>query len=152
LEIQLEHDLTILGVRNIGARNRFARYSRNAAGQVILSEYLNDKDMSRSYANARLLVMPSLAEGLSLPILEAWNHELVAIGSENTVAQEVIEKESLLFNPKDPISMRDCMQRYLTSESDWNAALLDLKLSSKNFTWVSTANRALNAINKSRDK
>jgi glycosyltransferase involved in cell wall biosynthesis len=152
LEIQLEHDLTILGVRNIGARNRFARYSRNAAGQVILSEYLSDKDMTRSYANARLLVMPSLAEGLSLPILEAWNHELVAIGSENTVAQEVIEKESLLFNPKDPISMRDCMQRYLTSESDWNAALLDLKLSSKNFTWVSTANRALNAINKSRDK
>ncbi len=152
LDVQLEHDLKILGVRNSGARNRFARNARNAAGQVILSEYLNDLDMSRNYANARLLVMPSLSEGLSLPILEAWNHELVAIGSQNTVAQEIIEKETLLFNPMDPISMRDCMQRYLSSESDWNAALLDLKLSSKNFTWESTANRALNAINKSRDK
>jgi glycosyltransferase involved in cell wall biosynthesis len=96
--------------------------------------------------------MPSLAEGLSLPILEAWSHGLVAIGSVNTVAQEIIQTESQLFNPKDPISMRDCMQRYLTSESAWNAALLDLQSSSKKFTWESTAGRALNAINKSRDK
>jgi glycosyltransferase involved in cell wall biosynthesis len=152
LNVQLEHDLTILGIRNIGVRNRLTRCARKAVGKVVLSEYLSDKEMFSNYESARLLVMPSLAEGLSLPILEAWSHGLVAIGSVNTVAEEIIERESLLFNPMDPISMRDCMQRYLSSESAWNAALLDLKLSSKNFTWESTAGRALNAINKSRGK
>ena len=152
LNVQLEHDLTILGIRNIGARNRLTRRARKAVGKVVLSEYLSDAEMFSNYESARLLVMPSLLEGLSLPILEAWSHGLVAIGSVNTVAEEIIEKESLLFNPMDPISMRNCIQRYLTSESAWNAALFDLKLSSKNFTWESTAGRALNAINKSRYK
>jgi glycosyltransferase involved in cell wall biosynthesis len=149
LNVQLGHDLTILGIRNIGARNRLTRCARKAAGKVVLSEYLSETEMFSNYESARLLVMPSLSEGLSLPILEAWSHGLVAIGSVNTVAQEIIQTESQLFNPKDPISIRDCMHRYLTSESAWSAALVDLQLSSKNFTWESTAGRALNAINKS---
>jgi O-antigen biosynthesis alpha-1,2-mannosyltransferase len=152
LDVQLEHDLNISGVRNIGARNRFARSARKATGRVILNEYLSEIEMSCDYENARLLVMPSFSEGLSLPILEAWSHGLVAIGSINTVAEEIIQRESQLFNPSDPISMRDCIQRYLTSESAWNAALLDLESILMNFTWESTAGRALNAINKSWDK
>lgn len=152
LEVQLEHGLTILGIRNVGARNRLRRCARKAIGKVVLSEYLSDTEMFSNYESARLLVMPSFSEGLSLPILEAWSHGLVAIGSVNTVAQEIIQTESQLFNPKDPISMRDCIQRYLTSESAWSAALLDLQSSSKNFTWESTAGRALNAINNSGGK
>lgn len=151
IEVQLEHDLTVLGVRSIGVRNRFARYAGKAKGKVVFRDYLKDIDLFSSYENSRLLVMPSLLEGLSLPILEAWSHGLVAIGSLNTVAQETIENKDLLFDATSAVSMRDCMQRYLTSESTWNTGLLYSKSRSRNFTWENTAILALNAINMNWD-
>ena len=152
IEVQLGHELTVLGVRSIGVRNRFARYARKAKGKVVFPDYLSDTDLYGSYENSRLLVVPSLLEGLSLPILEAWSHGLVAIGSLNTVAQETIENKDLLFDPTNAVSMGDCMQRYLTSESAWNIGLLESKSRSKEFTWEITANLTLNAINKNWDE
>ena len=146
LAIQVQHQLTIVGVRSIGARAYLLKRASKFEGTVNIPGYLETRDLVALYENARLLVMPSLVEGLSLPILEAWSHGLVAIGSSKTVAQELIGNSSLLFDPYDEQSMSDCIKNLLSSKEAWNHGLTDLTSRSELFTWSSTAKLALDAI------
>jgi glycosyltransferase involved in cell wall biosynthesis len=88
---------------------------------------------------------------LSLPILEAWSHGLVTIGSSNTVARELISSEFLLFDPFDPSSIAQKIIELLASEEEWKKALKVSISQSRIFTWDSTASLALLAIEKSHN-
>jgi glycosyltransferase involved in cell wall biosynthesis len=144
--IQLEHALTIVGIRSSGARKKFAKLGRGASGKIVLTEYLNEAELKDKYRESRLLVMPSLIEGLSLPILEAWRNGLVAVGSKGTVAEELLEDSSLLFDPFSSVSISDCMKLFLTSEEDWSKAFEVSMLSAACFTWEATAKLAIKEI------
>jgi glycosyltransferase involved in cell wall biosynthesis len=145
-EVQLRHSLTIVGIRSIGVRGQLFRFAKRAKGRVSITDYLVASQLTELYENARLLVVPSLVEGLSLPILEAWAHGLVAVGSANTVAQELIENVSQLFDPFRQESLAACMQDMLISPTSWNEALESAMFRSELFSWNATANLALNAI------
>ena len=149
--IQFEHSLTILGIRSSGARRRFVKLSKKAAGKVIFKNYLEEEELIVEYLSARLLVMPSLVEGLSLPILEAWSNGLVVIGSKGSVAEELIENESFLFDPTNSSAMAKSMTLFLTSETHWQEAFEVSRLSALHFTWDATASLVLNAIEGSID-
>jgi glycosyltransferase involved in cell wall biosynthesis len=127
-------------------RNQLTRFSNKAIGRVSIPDYHVASRLAELYENARLLVVPSLVEGLSLPILEAWAHGLVAVGSANTVAQELIGNVSQLFDPFSEESIAACMQDLLTSTTNWNEALESAILRSELFSWNATANLALDAI------
>ncbi len=146
VEIQRQNGLTILGIRSTGARKRLLKRARAATGNVQIPEYLETKDLFCMYEDARLLVMPSIVEGLSLPILEAWSFGLVAVGGFNTVAQEVIAAEFLLFDPYNDISMSRKIAEYLSSNDSWTEAQVHSLLRSKVFTWEFTSILARNAI------
>jgi glycosyltransferase involved in cell wall biosynthesis len=144
--LQLEHDLTIVGIKSFAVRKKLLKIARTAIGHVEITRYLDESALSAVYENARLLVMPSLVEGLSLPILEAWSYGLPAIGGSNTVAEELIANDLLLFDPRNSLSMRDCMAKFLESEENWSRGL-EISLSRASiFTWSQTANITLEAI------
>jgi len=146
LEVQDKNDLTIVGIRSFGVRNRLLKIARHAKGNIDIPKYLTTQDLIKLYQNSRLLVMPSIAEGLSLPILEAWSHGLVAIASATTVAQELIAVDSLLFDPYNLDAIAGCMNQLLTLEDYWYRGLEHSIKRSSLFTWHSTADLALNAI------
>ena len=152
VEVQIQHDLTIVGISSIGARKRLYKLAKNSLGTVTIPKYLESVNLETLYEDGRLLVMPSIIEGLSLPILEAWSHGLVAIGSFNTVARELISSEFLLFDPLDSSSMAQKINELLTSEEEWNKALEFSISRSKMFTWDSAATLALLAIEKSHNE
>jgi glycosyltransferase involved in cell wall biosynthesis len=144
--VQLEHALTITGIRSSGARKKFAKLGKRAFGKIVFTDYLDLVEIKEKYRESRLLVMPSLIEGLSLPILEAWSNGLVAVGSKGTVAEELFRNNALLFDPFDTVAISNCIERFLTSEKHWNKAL-DVSMSSAEyFTWEATATLALNEI------
>ena len=91
--------------------------------------------------------MPSLAEGLSLPILEAWSHGLVAIGSESSVAAELIDTPQALFDPLNKGSLTATLERFLVDDARWLGAQQTALQNLKKFTWSETAIKALNALN-----
>ena len=144
--IQLEHPLIIVGIRSIGAKRKFMKLSNETFGKVIFTEYIDKDEMLEKYRSARLLVMPSIIEGLSLPILEAWSNGLVAIGSKGTAAEELISNDLLLFDPFNSTEISNCMELLLTSETQWKEALKASMLSAAHLTWDATAILALNAI------
>jgi glycosyltransferase involved in cell wall biosynthesis len=151
VEVQIQHNLTIVGISSIGARKRLHKLAKNSYGNVIIPKYLDSANLDTLYEDRRLLVMPSIIEGLSLPILEAWSHGLVTIGSSNTVARELISSEFLLFDPFDPSSIAQKIIELLASEEEWKKALKVSISQSRIFTWDSTASLALLAIEKSHN-
>jgi glycosyltransferase involved in cell wall biosynthesis len=98
------------------------------------------------YETNALLVVPSLQEGLSLPILEAWERGLVAIAARETAGAEVIALESAMFDPKDPMSLSLTINQFLTDESLWEEHRQNLTKRREFFTWEKTISKFDNAI------
>jgi hypothetical protein len=86
-----------------------------------------------------LVVIPSIIEGLSLPILEAWVYNCVALGGENTVAEEIIGDERALFDPRSALDISTKMELYLNSKNLWEETLLASANRMELFTWQRSA-------------
>ena len=134
-EVQREHPLTVIGIRSSGARKNIFKYSVGSLGTISIPDYLNLNDLRLLYQTSRVLVMPSLSEGLSLPILEGWSSGLVAIGSSSTVAEELIQNSELLFDPRNISSIAKCMEGALTDQDLWESAQQELEKKLDTFNW-----------------
>jgi O-antigen biosynthesis alpha-1,2-mannosyltransferase len=145
-ELRSAHTLTIAGIRSPGSRARLKKIASGLEVEIILPDYITDIELKNIYRASRLLVMPSLVEGLSLPILEAWSNGTVAIGSRGTVAEELIGDSSLLFDPEDPVDIARVMVEYLTHNELWNGAHSNIEAALKRFTWQNTAKLTLDAL------
>ena len=138
-----DHPLTIIGIRSQGSRLRLIRLSKKLRVDLVIPDYVSQEELTKRYRSSRLLVMPSLAEGLSLPILEAWSSGLPCIGSQGTVAEELIRAEDLLFMADNELEMSERMNRFLTSKGEWMRAY-DVSMNRfKLFDWSLTAQKAL---------
>jgi glycosyltransferase involved in cell wall biosynthesis len=138
-----DHPLTVIGIRSQGSRLRLLRLSKKLRIDVLIPDYVSQEELTTRYRSSRLLVMPSLAEGLSLPILEAWSCGLPCIGSQGTVAEELILEEDLLFMADKELEMYECMNRFLTSKGEWMRAF-DISMKRyQSFDWGLTAQKAL---------
>jgi glycosyltransferase involved in cell wall biosynthesis len=138
-----DHPLTIIGIRSQGSRSRFLRLSKRLRIDVVIPNYVSQEELTARYQSSRLLVMPSLAEGLSLPILEAWSCGLPCIGSQGTVAEELILEDDLLFMADKELEIYECMNRFLTSKGEWMRAFDVSMTRYKSFDWSLTAQKAL---------
>jgi glycosyltransferase involved in cell wall biosynthesis len=148
LPIQTQHDhpLIVVGIRSKGMRSFLEKYAQKFNSKVILPSYLTNTELEDLYFDSRLLVMPSLVEGLSLPILEAWNHGLVVIGSAKTVAEELIQDNNCLLDPTRPGSMSKTITLGLTDDSFWKTASVAQQRRSTDFSWETTSTRLISAI------
>jgi glycosyltransferase involved in cell wall biosynthesis len=145
-EIQLLHPLTIIGIRSTGYRKYLSSISKGCLGDVTIPEYMDNSELSRQYETNALLVVPSLQEGLSLPILEAWERGLVAIAARDTAGAEIIALESATFDPKDRRSLSFIMNQFLTNESLWEEHQQNLRKRRDLFTWERTISKFDDAI------
>lgn len=146
LHLRSTQKLTIVGIRSSGARKKLTKIAKRLKCHVVLPQYLTEDELRYLYYSNRILVMPSLSEGLSLPILEAWANGLPAIGSSGTVAEELIQEKSLLFDPADPNSITRTIEVFLTDQTEWEGALLHSQKVAKNYSWELSAQLALKVI------
>jgi glycosyltransferase involved in cell wall biosynthesis len=146
LELRKIHPLTIVGIKTSGARRRFLNLARNNECQIRVPKYVTKLELRQLYNQSRLLVVPSLSEGLSLPILEAWTEGLVVVGSSGTTIQEVLLWDQLLFNPEDSLSMAKVIQKFLDSNQLWLAAQKKSQERLQEFSWESTILLAENEL------
>jgi glycosyltransferase involved in cell wall biosynthesis len=145
-QIQKLNSLTIVGIRSVGTRKRLKVQANKIRIQLQLPEYLSVEQLTHLYRTQRLLVMPSLEEGLSLPILEAWSQGLPAVASSNTAMEELLVNSDLLFNPYSVDSIKETMSRILSQDSLWQGAVEEIPARISKFSWNQTANLALDAI------
>ena len=69
--------------------------------KVILTGYIDEKDLPKYYSNALMFIYPSLYEGFGLPVLEAMQCGCPVITSNVTSLPEVIGEAGIQVNPKN---------------------------------------------------
>lgn len=147
--LRREHQLAIVGKSENPDRRRLQLLARRAGlqdGELVLTGFVPDEELVALYNLCALFVFPSLHEGFGLPPLEAMACGAPAIGSNATSIPEVIGWDEALFDPRDPKTMAAKMQQALTDEG-FRAALRAHGLrQAKNFSWETSARRALEAL------
>ncbi len=122
--------------------------NNNLQGQVILTGYLPDADLSLLYSNALLYVFPSINEGFGIPILEAFKHDLPVLVANNTCLPEVGGDAVLQF---DPYSVEDMVLK-IRSVLDNEAVREDMITKGNErltqFSWHQTALQLIEVFKK----
>jgi alpha-1,2-rhamnosyltransferase len=68
---------------------------------------LSDTSLEHAYAHASALVFPSFVEGFGLPLVEAMQRGLPAMGSDIAVFREIGGEFMAYFDLRDPQSLAD---------------------------------------------
>lgn len=76
-----------------------------------------DEDMGMYYANAEVLLYPSLYEGFGLPILEAFTCRCPVVLSNCSSFPEIADEAALYFAPLDPDTIKAALHRILYDRS-----------------------------------
>ena len=84
-----------------------------ARGQIVLTGYAVDADVSILYAGCACFAFPSLYEGFGLPVLEAMRLGAPVITSSTSALPEVAGDAGLLVDPTDEESIADALRKTL---------------------------------------
>jgi glycosyltransferase involved in cell wall biosynthesis len=122
------------------------KFAKSLKVSTNFPRYITNLELEDLYVSSKILVMPSLVEGLSMPILEAWGMGLPAVGSAGTVAEEIIVDSDLLFDPNDVTSIAATMQNALVNATLWQRAAKSASNNVIQFSWESTAKLVLTAV------
>ncbi|MBW4580198.1 MAG: glycosyltransferase family 4 protein [Tildeniella nuda ZEHNDER 1965/U140] len=113
--------------------HQFSSYNLSVAQIQHLSG--DDTVLASLYANASALVYPSLYEGFGIPPLEAMSYNCPVVCSDSSSIPEVVGNAAELFNPYEPESITNALERVLYV-SDRTQALIRLGTERvKQFTW-----------------
>ncbi len=144
--IRESNPLTIIGIRSQGMRKRLKAKANQIGIKLELPDYLSVDQLIRIYKSKLLLVVPSLEEGLSLPILEAWSLGLPVVGSKSTAVEEILQNNSLLFDPYSVDSMKETISNILSQDTFWQREVAEIPERLENFSWSQTARLTVAAI------
>lgn len=114
---------------------------RGVDGQVTFTGFVTPAELQVLYRLARAVAIPTLFEAASFPLWEAWLAERAVACSAITSLPEQAGDAALLFDPRDPASVADTVERLWT-----DAALRDVLVARgrarvRLFTWGETARR-----------
>ncbi|MCP9916785.1 glycosyltransferase [Cyanobium sp. ATX 6F1] len=107
--------------------------------QIDCTGYLSEHEIQHYLANARLLLYPSLFEGLGIPLLEAMDQGVPIACSNVSCIPEVVGRSAIMFNP---YSIDDIAAKILAV---WSNDSLRMELAirgkqrSKDFSWEHAA-------------
>ena len=153
-EIRLAHPLTLSGRRRASEEESIWAHARSRGLSEtefrVIGRELTDRELADLYSSARLVVMPSLGEGLGLPVLEAWSLGTPAVASSTTSLGEIVGDPRFTFDPLDPSSQAALLGHLLGDDHAWREAHEFGQARLSEFTWTRTADRAWAAIDEFR--
>lgn len=126
--------------------------SNGLQSEVIITGYLTDQELGQLYQNALLYVFPSLNEGFGLPVLEAFEHNLPVLVSNNTCLPEVGGDAVLKFDPFDVDTVFTAIKTVLDNPELRKEMISKGQKRLKDFSWQSTAAQIVEVFKKAVDQ
>jgi glycosyltransferase involved in cell wall biosynthesis len=106
---------------------------------VILTHYLEEKELARLAASAYALVYPSFFEGFGVPVVEAMKCEVPVLTSKNSSMQEIAGEAALYFDPADPKDIAEAMMHIYKDETGREQLIRKGRGVVKQYSWQRTA-------------
>lgn len=116
-------------------------YSTEDKAPIIISNYVDDKQLIKIIKNAYGLVYPSLYEGFGLPVLESMTLRTPVICSSNSSLTEVGGDAVLYTIPKDFIDIKNKLDYLIKNKQIANIMAKDGLIQSLKFSWEETAEK-----------
>ncbi len=107
---------------------------------------VSDELLRACYRHARLSVMPSLAEGSGLPVLESAACGVPALASSTTALVETAASPLACFDPTDPDSIAEALARVAEDGSLRREVLEAQQREASRQTWTAVAERTAAAL------
>jgi len=118
-----------------------------AKDELILTNYVSERDLKILYKNASLFVFPSFNEGFGLPVLEAMHYGVPVVTSNLSSLPEVVGNGGVLVNPYNTNEIFLAMKEILIDPELQKDLFGKSKIQAKNFSWEKTAQLALTSCN-----
>ena len=144
--LQRERDLFLVSVggEQLAGEERAQLVDLGIRGQVRFIR-VEEREMFSVYHGARMLILPSLYEGFGLPILEAFAAGSPVVLGNVSSLPEVAGRGALYFDPADPESISDSVQKVLY-DSTMREDLIRLGQERlQQFSWDRTVQETKNA-------
>jgi glycosyltransferase involved in cell wall biosynthesis len=100
-----------------------------------------DPDLASLYAAARLVVMPSRAEGFGLPVLEAMAYGVPVVTSDDPALVEVGGGATVTTPVGDEVALAEAVHRVTSDVALWERLVRDGSARAAGLTWSATAER-----------
>jgi len=114
--------------------------------KVILPGFVSDDQLAYFYKNASLYAFVSINEGFGLPILEAFEHDLPTLISNNNCLPEVGGDAVVTCDPYDITDIKDKMKQVIV-DTDLRASLISKgRQRLKAFSWQRTTAELLDVF------
>ncbi len=109
------------------------------APRVRFPGFVADEELLLLYQATTLFVFPSLYEGFGLPVAEALACGAPVVAARTSSLPELVQDEAALFDPFQPASIAESMERALTDD-DFRTRLQTSRLPDR-WTWASVAEK-----------
>jgi glycosyltransferase involved in cell wall biosynthesis len=115
----------------------------NIAGDTRFLDWVPSEKLEGLYRASTAFVFPSLYEGFGLPVLEAMTRGVPVACSNRGALVEVADDAALLFDPEEPRSIAEALEKLLGDEAE-RERLIDLgHANAARFSWAETARKTL---------
>jgi glycosyltransferase involved in cell wall biosynthesis len=118
------------------------------AGRVVLAGAVGDELLRACYRRAAVTVMPSLAEGFGLPVLESAACGTPALASATTALAEAAATPLATFDPEDTDAVSRAIAELLGDDARRAEVLETQSALAARSTWDAVAERAAHAIDR----
>ena len=136
--------LILLGEDKRWAKSLFEESARLGNGDAVrFVPHVSRELLSRLYAAAVVLVLPSRVEGFGLPVLEAMASGTPVVCSRAASLPEVAGDAAIYFDPSDDGDLADAIQRVLESPDLQNELRRRGLLRAKQLTWKKSVEKHL---------
>ena len=134
--LRARHPLLLVGAIGWNVAGLMERVSRGRAeGWLHYAGYVDEGDLPRVFAGARLFVFPSRYEGFGLPPLEAMASGVPTIVANEKSLVEVTSGSALVTEPDDLGRFRDDITMALQDEA-WRSAAITAGIEvASRYTW-----------------
>ena len=138
--------LVIAGGGTPGRVGELRRLADRVGARLELMPYVARRALPALYRGARLLAMPSLAEGFGLPALEAMACGTPVVVGNTSAMPEVVGDAGLLVDPEDAGAIADALLRLLTQDSLRKELITRGLARATEFSWERTARQVLTVL------
>jgi glycosyltransferase involved in cell wall biosynthesis len=112
--------------------------------KIILTGFIDEKDINVIYNKAFTFVLPSLAEGFGLPILEAMQCGIPVISSNSTSLPEVYGDAAIAINPTKKKELVSAISKFYFNENLRKEYVEKGFKQAKKFSWEKTVDNMVN--------
>ena len=132
--------LVVVGPRGWGGVDVWQEAEvRGIGDRVTITGRVDDADLAALYAGARLVVMPSRAEGFGLPVLEAMTLGVPVVTSDDPAMREVGGGATQIFPVGDPTALSAAIVGVL-GDAGLRAQMIEAgRIRARDFDWLDSA-------------